>query len=181
MQRALLLAILSSAGVTAGCPVFTTGGSSAPAGDHEGPAAGDVEAEPPSPSPAPAPQPNVPPAPPAPEPVGAGQQVGARHILVQWAGAMGAGPFIRRTKEEARTRATELLLQTNRAGADFGAIARENSDDPGSRANGGDVGTFGRQGQMVEEFARATFALEVGQVSDIVESPFGYHIIQRTR
>jgi parvulin-like peptidyl-prolyl isomerase len=94
---------------------------------------------------------------------------------------MRAPPFIRRTKEEARARATELLLQANRAGADFSAIARENSDDLGSRERGGDVGLFGRQGQMVEEFARASFALEVGQVSDIVETPFGYHIIQRYR
>jgi hypothetical protein len=180
MQRALFLAILSSAGVTAGCPVFTTGEPSAPAGDREAPAAGDVEAAPPSPSPPPAPQPNVPPTP-APEPVGAGQQVGARHILVQWAGAMRAPPFIRRTREEARARATELLLQANRAGAEFDAIARENSDDLGSRERGGDVGVFGRQGDMVEEFARAAFALEVGQVSDIVETPFGYHIIQRYR
>jgi peptidyl-prolyl cis-trans isomerase C len=102
-----------------------------------------------------------------------GERVKASHILVRIPeGATGAG------KEELRKKA-EALLQRVRAKEDFAALARQSSEDPGSAKNGGDLGTFGR-GQMVPPFEQAAFALKPGEVSGIVETPFGFHIIKVT-
>ncbi len=79
----------------------------------------------------------------------------------------------------ALTRAESLLAQVRR-GADFQALARQYSDDPGSKALGGDLGWF-RRGTMVQSFDRAAFALRPGEISDVVESPFGFHIIKMDR
>lgn len=65
------------------------------------------------------------------------------------------------------------------AGEDFAALAREHSQDPGSAAQGGDLGVFTAD-QMVEPFAEAVLALEPGQLSDVVETPFGLHLIRLT-
>jgi len=66
------------------------------------------------------------------------------------------------------------------AGGDFAALAREFSDEPGASERGGSLGRFGR-GMMVGPFETAAFALRVGAVSELVETPFGYHIIKRTQ
>ena len=79
----------------------------------------------------------------------------------------------------ARTRAEDVLRRA-RTGQDFSALAREFSDEPGAASSGGSLGTFGR-GAMVPPFERAAFALGIGQISDIVETPFGFHVIKRTQ
>ena len=102
-------------------------------------------------------------------------QVQASHILLMYKGS--AHSSATRSKEEAASQIAELKTRIE-GGADFAEIARETSDCP-SGAQGGDLGTFGR-GQMVPEFETATFAMEVGELSDVVETDFGYHLIQRT-
>jgi hypothetical protein len=113
---------------------------------------------------------------PTPTPPAAGETAGARHVLVQYQGSMRAGPTITRSREEATARANEVIAKA-RAGEDFAALAREYSDGP-SGPRGGDLGVFPR-GRMVPAFDDAAFALEVDAVSAIVETPFGFHVIQR--
>ncbi|MCT8139492.1 peptidylprolyl isomerase [Anaerobacillus sp. CMMVII] len=74
--------------------------------------------------------------------------------------------------------AEEVLEKLNQ-GEDFAELAQEYSIDPGSGANGGSLGSFER-GRMVPEFEKAAFALEVGEISEPVQSDFGYHIIKVT-
>ena len=82
-------------------------------------------------------------------------------------------------KDKAKTKAEELLKEIRKTPAVFADLARKNSDDPGSAAKGGDLGFFGR-GMMVKPFEDATFALKDGEISGIVESDFGFHIIKLT-
>jgi peptidyl-prolyl cis-trans isomerase C len=100
-----------------------------------------------------------------------GERVRASHILIRT--PQNADP---KTKEEARTKAVGVLNDV-KAGKDFGELAKQHSQDPGSAGNGGDLGYFG-QGQMVGPFEQAAFALKPGAVSDVVETPFGFHIIK---
>src|SRR5215208_4920372 len=77
----------------------------------------------------------------------------------------------------SRQKADDLLKRA-RAGEDFDKLAKENSDEPGAKESGGDLGWFGR-GRMVKAFEDAAFALKDNEISDVVESSFGFHIIQR--
>lgn len=104
-------------------------------------------------------------------------QVGARHILIAYEGAARAQDDVTRSQEEARIRAGEVAEQV-RAGEDWNALHERYSDEPGDRR--GDLGTFGR-GDMTPAFERAVWGMEIGQTSDPVQTPFGYHVIQRTR
>jgi len=105
------------------------------------------------------------------------RMISARHILIEYMGSRGADAAIVRTREQARTVAKEVLERVN-AGEDFARLAVEFSDEAGAGGRGGALGRFGR-GKMVPEFDAAAFSLKPGEVSGIVETPFGFHIIQR--
>ena len=112
--------------------------------------------------------------PPAPA---AGEQIEASHILVSYQGATRAKPTVTRTRDEARTLAEKLVLQAREPGADFARLAKDVSDGP-SGVEGGALPRFGRQ-QMVKPFSDAAFALRPGEISGVVETNFGFHIIKR--
>lgn len=101
--------------------------------------------------------------------------VRASHILLMYDGSMRSTAS--RTKQDARELISDLHGRVKN-GSDFADLARAHSDCP-SGQKGGDLGQFGR-GQMVPEFETATYALDVGGLSEVIETPFGFHIIQRT-
>ncbi|RUA16615.1 MAG: peptidylprolyl isomerase, partial [Flavobacteriia bacterium] len=101
--------------------------------------------------------------------------VKASHILITWEGAERANPAITRTKEEAETRAKELLAEAKKEGTAFTALARDNSDGP-SAPRGGDLGYF-QEGIMADEFNDFCFGNPTGTIG-LVETQFGYHIIK---
>ncbi|CAN7491232.1 SurA N-terminal domain-containing protein [Acidovorax sp. LjRoot194] len=82
-------------------------------------------------------------------------------------------------REKAKARAEELLAQVRKTPSSFAEVAKKSSDDKGSAVAGGDLNFFGRNA-MVKPFEDAAFALKKGEISDVVESDFGYHIIQLT-
>jgi len=95
------------------------------------------------------------------------EQVRASHILLKTEG-----------KDDAAVKAkAEELLKQARAGADFAELARKNSEDEASAKNGGDLDYFGK-GRMVPEFDAAVFTMQPGQISDLVKTQYGYHIIK---
>ncbi|MDQ3486970.1 MAG: peptidylprolyl isomerase [Acidobacteriota bacterium] len=97
--------------------------------------------------------------------------VRASHILIKTEGLDEAA------KKQARTAIDDVLKQA-KAGTDFGELAKKHSSD-GSAQQGGDLGFF-TKGRMVPEFSNAAFKLQPGQISDVVETQFGYHIIKVT-
>jgi peptidyl-prolyl cis-trans isomerase C len=101
-----------------------------------------------------------------------GETVRASHVLVKVEESADEA-----TKKAARSK-IDTVLKRARAGEDFGALARENSAD-GSAAQGGDLGFFPR-GQMVPPFDQAAFALKPGEISEVVTTQFGYHVIKLT-
>ncbi|MBI1746530.1 MAG: peptidylprolyl isomerase [Acidobacteria bacterium] len=101
------------------------------------------------------------------------EQIKARHILIRVDAKADA-----KTKQEARAR-TEGLLKRAKANEDFAALAKANSDDTGSKDNGGDLDYFAK-GQMVPEFDKAAWALKTNEISGVVETPYGFHIIKLT-
>jgi peptidyl-prolyl cis-trans isomerase C len=102
---------------------------------------------------------------------GPGAEIRARHILLRI--PADASP---QQREALRQRAEELR-QRAVAGEDFAQLAQQHSEDPGSAQRGGDLGFFGR-GRMVAPFEEAAFRLQPGEISPVVESPFGYHVIK---
>ena len=106
------------------------------------------------------------------------KKIGARHVLVQWMGSDRAGKSVLRTREQAQVIAEEVLKRA-KGGEDLGRLAVDYSDEPNAGPRGGSLGRFTR-GQMVPAFEQVAFRLKVGQLSEIVETPFGFHIIQRT-
>ena len=105
------------------------------------------------------------------------EQVKARHILIAPKGSPAAQTGKKElTDDEAKAKAEDLRKQIV-AGASFEELAKKESDDAGSGARGGDLGAFGH-GQMVPEFEAAAFAAKVGEVTPVVKTQFGYHIIK---
>ncbi|MDF3069133.1 MAG: Peptidyl-prolyl cis-trans isomerase PpiD [Polyangiaceae bacterium] len=158
--RALALALLLP--LTA-CASLTEPGDGAP------------PAAPPEPA-AEAPEPAAeaaPTAPPAPEPT-----VGASHVLIQYKGSLRSAPTITRSKEEAKKLAAEVQAKAKK-GQDFAALAKQYSDEPGAKERAGSLGKFTKP-QMVKPFADAAFAMKPGDISDVVETDFGFHVIKRT-
>ena len=99
------------------------------------------------------------------------ERASARHILIK-AGAQDS----EEKQAEARKR-IDAIAERIKAGEDFAEVAKTESEDPGSAVQGGDLGQFGR-GRMVPVFEEAAFTLEAGEISDVVQSQFGYHLIQ---
>lgn len=103
-------------------------------------------------------------------------EVKASHILISTVDKNNK-PVPEAKKKEAKKKAEEALKKA-KAGEEFAELAKKYSDD-GSASQGGDLGFFGK-GKMVPEFEKAAYSLKVGQISDIVESQYGYHIIKLT-
>lgn len=101
------------------------------------------------------------------------EQVRARHILIRTEAEADAA-----AKAEARKQIDEIRQKAT-DGEDFAALAKTHSQDPGSKENGGDLGFFAR-GQMVKPFEDVAFGLKEDEVSQVVETPFGFHLIQVT-
>ena len=78
---------------------------------------------------------------------------------------------------DAKKKAEQVLAEVKKPGADFAALAQKYSEDDSSKTQGGDLGTF-TKGKMVPEFEKAAFALQAGQISGIVKTQYGYHIIK---
>jgi len=97
------------------------------------------------------------------------EQVQASHILFKTEG---------KDVEEVR-KAAEAVLEKAKSGADFASLAKQYSEDEGSAENGGDLGFFGRDA-MVPEFEQAAFTMDVGQISDLIQTQYGFHIIKVT-
>ena len=106
------------------------------------------------------------------------EELKASHILIRFKGSpvpLRAG-HSDLTPEEALAKAQEIRKKLA-GGGDFGALAKEESDDTGTAQNGGSLGTFSK-GRMVPEFEQAAFSLPIGQLSEPVKTKFGYHIIR---
>lgn len=98
-------------------------------------------------------------------------QVNASHILLATRG-------LDETAKAAKKATADSIYALLKGGADFAELAKQYSDDPGSKQKGGSLGWFGA-GEMVPDFENAAFALATGEISEPVESPFGYHIIKK--
>jgi parvulin-like peptidyl-prolyl isomerase len=157
--------------LVAGCAALTE-----PAPDR-GTEGVQAEGAPPSaPPPAPPDTPTVADQPLAPSP---GERVEVSHILVAYEGAARARPTVTRTRDDARVLAEALAARARERGVDFAQLAKDTSDGP-SGVEGGVLPPFARE-QMVKPFSDAAFALRPGEVSGVVETQFGFHVILRAR
>jgi len=125
------------------------------------------------------PPPSSPPLTPAPSATAAPTEVAAQHILVAYRGAARAPAGVTRSKADAKARAAEVDAKA-KAGEDFTALVSQYSDDPAAKDRLGSVGKFTRD-KMEKAFSDAAFALRVDEVSDVVETRFGFHVIKRNQ
>jgi parvulin-like peptidyl-prolyl isomerase len=152
----------------AGCADLTAPGNGAPPPAPPEPVAQQPAEAAPAPTPPPAPTPSP----------AAQERIGASHVLIQYKGSLRAGPNVTRSKDEAKKLAADIAAKAKK-GQDFAGLAKQYSDEPGAKDRAGSLGKFGR-GQMVKPFEEAAFALKPGDVSGIVETDFGFHVIKRT-
>ena len=106
-------------------------------------------------------------------------EVSASHILVSYKGADRADSKIKRSKQAAKKEAERIRGAIVGQGKDFAEMAKKHSDGP-SGPKGGDLGSFKFE-VMAKPFSEAAFALEVNEVSEVVETGFGFHVIKRTK
>jgi len=99
-------------------------------------------------------------------------------VLVKWSGSKNADPKITRSREEACLRAMEVRDKV-RGGEDFSALVGQYSDEAGAASREGSLGAVERK-DLAKPFADAAFELGVNQLSDVVETEFGFHVIFRT-
>lgn len=159
MRRAAMMFLLLAACDTASTSTSTSAPTSAPT---------------PTPTPTPTPSASASATPSQPP-----DTVIAQHILCAYKGAKRAPKGITRSKADAKARAQEALSKV-RGGAPFEEVVKQYSDDAGSVDRMGSVGKFHRE-DMDPAFSGAAFALKPGEVSDVVETPFGFHVIKRTQ
>jgi peptidyl-prolyl cis-trans isomerase NIMA-interacting 1 len=100
-----------------------------------------------------------------------------KHVLVKYAGAKGAPDTITRTREQACLRAEEALGKL-KEGASFAEVVAAYSDESGAATREGSIGTIERA-DVAPSFADAAFELKMKEVSEVVETPFGFHVILR--
>jgi len=166
-SRLLLLLTLSTMGSVVGC------GNGSPPSQKTSATQTSTAA---TPAPTPTPTPSAP-SPTAGASAEAPKRIAAQHVLIGFKGTrVGTAT---RSKEEARKLAEEVRKKAA-DGEDFAKLAQQYSDDPASKERLGSVGTFDRDG-MVKPFSDAAFALKVGEVSPVVETYFGFHIIKRNQ
>jgi parvulin-like peptidyl-prolyl isomerase len=106
-------------------------------------------------------------------------KVGVKHILVKYKGAKNAAAEISRSRGEACLRAQEAIGKL-KAGDDWDAVVKAYSEEAGAATRGGSMGSVERK-DLVKPFADAAFALSVNNVSDVVETEFGFHVIFRNQ
>jgi peptidyl-prolyl cis-trans isomerase SurA len=140
----------------------------------------DVEPVDPAGPPAAAETPDTDPTPPGPPPVPEIEpdqpRYAATHVLVAWAGAVGAPPGVTRSEAEARSLAAELHARAA-AGTPLEELARAHSDGP-SAPRGGGLGVYAT-GTMVPDFEKAVASVAPGALAPLVRTPFGYHVVRR--
>jgi hypothetical protein len=104
-------------------------------------------------------------------------RITAKHVLVKYAGAKRAPSTVTRTREQACLRAEEALTKLHE-GMSFADVVRLYSEESGAETRDGSIGAIER-GDVAAPFADAAFELSVGEVSQVVETPFGFHVILR--
>jgi len=103
------------------------------------------------------------------------KEVKANHLLICWDGAQGCTGKL--SKEDAKKKIDELKAQATKE--NFIDLVKANSTEPGASESGGDLGWFGK-GMMVKPFEDTTFAMKTGEISGVIETQFGYHLIYKT-
>lgn len=106
-----------------------------------------------------------------------GVEMSGNHILIQFAGATSAPTSLKTTKDEARAKIEQIRKETTLK--NFVDLAKKYSEEPNAVTTGGELGWFSK-GVMVPQFEEPAFALKTGEISGIIESPFGFHIVYKT-